>query len=164
MDTLSFKKWCALLTVSVLRTRTPFAKFLLSTLHLPRGSLVSASPAFPLPIPFPGVFARMLPALSSAKRCRINFRRALHVVIMALNEVLSLARLWDARGLLYIHEVDIQLERRFELVTVFNCLKNATTARQTGDRRIDVVEMQLRCVSRDLPKSPYGSGLGGCGR
>lgn len=145
MDTLSFKKWCALLTVSVLRTRTPFAKFLLSTLHLPRGSLVSASPAFPLPIPFPGVFARMLPALSSAKRCRINFRRALHVVIMALNEVLSLARLWDARGLLYIHEVDIQLERRFELVTVFNCLKNATTARQIGYRRgRNAVEMRIQ--------------------
>lgn len=86
MDTLSFKKRCALLTVSVLRTRTPFAKFLLSTLHLPRGSLASASPAFPLPIPFPGVFARMPPGLSSAKRCRIiNFRRALHVVAMALS-------------------------------------------------------------------------------
>ena len=86
MDTLSFKKRCALLTVSVLRTRTPFAKFLLSTLHLPRGSLASASPAFPLPMPFPGVFARMPPGLSSAKRCRIiNFRRALHVVAMALS-------------------------------------------------------------------------------
>jgi hypothetical protein len=64
---------------------------------------------------------------------------------MALNEVLSLARLCDARGLLYIHEVDIQLERRFELVTVFNCLKNATTARQIGYRRgRNAVEMRIQ--------------------
>ena len=83
VDTLDFNKWCAFLAVSILRTRSPFAKFLHSTLHLQRGVETSASPVFPLPIPFPGVFARMPSGLSAKKRCRIHFRRACHVVVMA---------------------------------------------------------------------------------
>ena len=45
-------------------------------------------------------------------------------------EVEDLAKIWDSRGLLYIHDVDLQSERRFELVRVFNCLKNAEVDRQ----------------------------------
>ena len=45
-------------------------------------------------------------------------------------EVEALAKIWDSRGLLYIHDVDLQSERRFELVRVFNCLKNAEVDRQ----------------------------------
>ena len=51
VDSLCFAKWCSFLAVSVLRTRSPFASFLSKTLHLPRSSVVSSSPTFPLPIP-----------------------------------------------------------------------------------------------------------------
>ena len=84
-DKLNFAKWCSFLTVSVLRTRTPFSAFLLSTLHLSQSDVPSSSPTFPLPIPYPGVFAKMPSGLSSAKRKRLRFHRALHVGVMALN-------------------------------------------------------------------------------
>ena len=304
VDMLSFARWCSLLTVSVLRTRSPFSIFLRATLHLERGLVASSSPAFPLPVPFPGIFAKMPPGLSSAKRRRCHFQRALHVMVMALNywwssssfiplellerapsasqqrifrrlaslmladgprepfevlrcgrrfpqlvarlselsqavtklgagassydrsfaghdvplnnslfdelepyrslnasrlkvvgqgsfdatpylspelcmayrfpdallidrvpkafeysqkldsldEVVALARLWDARGLLHIHDVDIQKGARHELVRVFNCLKNAQCDRQIGDRRgRNAVEMRVLGPSASLP-------------
>lgn len=307
VDTISFHKWCSFLAVSVLRTRTPFAHFLNSTLHLQRDTQVSASPAFPLPIPFEGIFAKMPPGLSSTKRRQVHFRRALHVVIMALNfwwagssfiplkllertpsqsqraivrrlsgllladgptdhfevlgsgrrfpqllarlgelsqcitklgvgagpyekiypghdvpmdsslfaelepyksldasrlkvvgegafdatpflgpelalayrypdsllreyipkpyeypqvpdpasEVVKLAKLWDVRGLLYLHDVDLQHERHYELVRVFNCLKNETCDRQIGDRRgRNACECRVLGPSVDLPTGP----------
>ena len=307
VDTLDFNKWCSFLAISVLRTRSPFSKFLHSTLHLQRGIEASVSPLFPLPIPFPGVFARMPSGLSASKRCKIHFRRAIHVMVMALNfwwagscfisiehlrrtpsksqrsflhrlsglvladgplesfevirsgrrfpqlvarlcdlsdvlaklgvgagpyertfsghsvpldvtrfqelepyksldasrlkvvghgrldatpfltpelcmayrypdsllidvipkqheypatmdsaeEVLSLARLWDARGLLYIHDIDLEKERRFELVRVFNCLKNTEVDRQIGDRRgRNAVEARVSGPSKNLPTGP----------
>ena len=61
------------------------ACFLRATLHLPRDEGISPSPAFPLPVPYPGVFAKMPSGLSSAKRRRTHFRRAFHVLVMALN-------------------------------------------------------------------------------
>lgn len=85
VDQLSFGRWCSLLTVSVLRTRSPFASFLLATMHLQRSVKTSSSSPFPLPMPFVGVFAKMPPDLSAGRRKRIHFRRALHVVVMALN-------------------------------------------------------------------------------
>ena len=85
VDTLSFSKWCSFLAIAVLRTRSKFSSFLLSTMHLQRNSEVSTSPAFPLPLPFPGIFAEMPSGLSSTKRRRIQFKRALHVIVMALN-------------------------------------------------------------------------------
>ena len=74
VDILSFARWCSLLTVSVLRT-----------LHLERSLAASLTPAFPLPVPFPGIFAKMPSGLSAAKRRRYHFHRALHVMVMALN-------------------------------------------------------------------------------
>ena len=85
MDTMCFAKWCSFLAVSVLRTRSPFASFLSKTLHLPRSCVASSSPTFPLPIPYPGIFAKMPLGLSSSKRRRYHFKRALHVIVMALN-------------------------------------------------------------------------------
>ena len=85
VDSICFDKWCSFLATSVLRTRTSFACFLRSTLHLQRDVKVSSSPAFPLPVPFPGIFAKMPSGLSSTKRRRIHFRRAFHVLVMALN-------------------------------------------------------------------------------
>ena len=307
MDSLCFSKWCSLLAVSVLRTRSKFSVFLSATMHLQRSSQVSSSPAFPLPLPFPGIFARMPPGLSAAKRKRIHFRRALHVVVMALNfwwsgscfiplehlerapskgqqlllrrlsslmladgplenfevlqsgrrfhqliarlseisdavtklgvgsgpyeavypghdvpldnstfpelepyksldasrlrvvgegvfdaspflspelcmayrypdvllfdktpeiyeypqrmdsaaEIAALAKLWDAKGLLHIHDTDIQAARKYELVRVFNCLKNSSVDRQIGDRRgRNSVEMRIAGPSSSLPTGP----------
>ena len=304
VDSLSFSKWCSFLAVAVLRTRSDFSRFLLSTMHLPRSSIASTSPAFPLPIPFPGAFAKMPSGFSAARRRRCHFRRAMHVIIMALNfwwcgnssislellrrvpspsqsrilrrlsnlvladgpsesfevvrsgrrfpqllarlselsdaltkmgagagpyakiypghsvpmdneqypelepykslnasrlkvvgeaqfdatdflgpelcmayrfpdsllfqrevdgfeipqrfdpvhEVAALAKLWDAKGLLHIHDVDLVVSRRFELVRVFNCLKNASVDRQIGDRRgRNAVEMRVTGPSSTLP-------------
>ena len=307
VDRLSFGRWCSLLTVSVLRTRSPFASFLLATLHLQWSDQASSSSAFPLPIPFAGVFAKMPPGLSACRRKRIHFRRAVHVVVMALNfwwsgscfipmehlerapsknqrallrrisglmladgplesfevlrsgrrfpqliarlaeisglvtklgigagpyertypghdvpmdssmfpelepyrsldasrlkvvgkgnfdatpflspelamaykvpdtllsdrlpgrcefpqkldplpEIVALAKLWDLNGLLHIHDVDLQKERRFELVRVFNCFKNLTSDRQIGDRRgRNSVENRICGPSSQLPTGP----------
>ena len=287
VGSLNFNRWCASIAFAVLRTRTKFSSFLRATLHLQRSGCASSSAAFPLPVPFPGAFARMPPGLSSTKRKRRNLHRAVHVVVMALNfwwsgscfiplehlerapsksqqtmlrrivslmladgpredfevlasgrkfhhliarladlsdcltklgagacpydkkypghsvpldsqrfpelepyksldagrlkvvgmgnfdatsflepelcmayrypdsllydnvprpgeypmhmdkmsEVVSLAKLWDVRGLLRLHSVDLQHERPHELVRVFNCLKNESCDRQIGDRR-----------------------------
>ena len=306
-STLNFNKWCSFLTSTILRIRSSFSFFLLATLHLPRDDVVSASPAFPLPVPNPGIFAKMPSGLSATKRRRLHFRRALHCVVMALNfwwcgscsvnlehlrrvpspsqrlllgrisglmladgpsesfetitsgrrfpqliarlaevsdavtklgvgagpyekvypghdvemdntrfpelepyrslnasrlkivgtgsfdateflspelamayrcpdtllfakvpqqweypqrmddpsEVTALAKVWDARGLLAIHDVDIQSARPFEMVKVFNCLKNAEVDRQIGDRRgRNSVEQVLHGPSRNLPTGP----------
>lgn len=307
VDTLTFERWCAFLAVAVLRTRTSFSAFFFATMHLPRSPLTSTSPAFPLPVPHVGIFERMPPGLSAIRRRKWHFRRALHVVVMALNfwwsgsrtipmellgrtpspsqksiyrriaslmladgpskdfsvlksgrrfpqllarlselsgavtklgigsgpyeriypghdvplenslyqelepyksldasrlkvvgsghwdatqflspnlcmayrypdcllydrtpaiwefpnkmdpesEVLQLAKLWDARGLLFIHDVDLQKERKFELVRVFNCLKNSSCDRQIGDRRgRNAVEGKVAGPSSYLPTGP----------
>ena len=307
VDTLCFAKWCSFLAVSVLRTRSQFSRFLLSTMHLQRGSTISTSPVFPLPVPFPGIFAEMPSGLSSIKRRRCHFKRALHVVVMALNfwwcgsssfslellkrvpspsqqrilrrlssliladgptesfevvrsgrrfpqllariselsdavtkmgagagpyekiypghdvpmdnsaypelepyksldasrlkvvgegqfdateflspelcmayrypdsllfqpalgsfevpnkfdpieQVVSLAKVWDARGLLHIHDTDLVSCRRHELVRVFNCLKNEKIDRQIGDRRgRNAHEKRVAGPSSDLPAGP----------
>ena len=85
VDYLCFAKWCSFLAVSVLRTRSLFSRFLLSTMHLHRSSETSTSPAFPLPVPYPSIFAEMPSGLSSIKRRRCHFKRAFHVIVMALN-------------------------------------------------------------------------------
>ena len=85
VDSLCFARWCSLLVVSVLRTRPKFSVLLSATLHLQRSLHVSSSPAFPLPVPFPDIFARMPPGFSAAKREKIHFPRALHVLVMASN-------------------------------------------------------------------------------
>ena len=71
----------------VLRTRTPFAAFLNSTIVASKKNLVGplAPTFFPIPMPREGAFDRMPAHPSSSKRRRVNLSRALHVVIMALN-------------------------------------------------------------------------------
>ena len=88
---VSFATWAGGLLRAVLRTRTPFAAFLRSTLHLPRPSRPaqpskgSYSKLFPLPILHPGVFERFSFEIGSRARRRIMHRRLLHVVCMGLN-------------------------------------------------------------------------------
>ena len=82
----SFWRWCSGVVISIRRTRSPFAAFLLSTLHLPRSSsLTSTSPLFPVPLPEPGIFDRMPAHASLSQRRRLHLKRVLHVLIMALN-------------------------------------------------------------------------------
>ena len=51
------------------------------------------------------------------------------------DEVSPLAKLWDARGSLHIHETDFWRGKCFELALVFNYFKNLECDRQIGDRR-----------------------------
>ena len=82
---LSLSKWCANLVTLVFRSRTPFAAFCRVSIHLPRGVVTSKSPAFPIPLPCTGVFDRMPSGLSSSQRSKLHFRRALVLVVLALN-------------------------------------------------------------------------------
>ena len=64
----------------------PFAAFLRKTLHASSGIPSAAGKAlFPLPFPKLGVFEWLPPRTSSRKRKRIEFDRAFHVVVCALN-------------------------------------------------------------------------------
>lgn len=80
---LTFWHWCFGLTKMVLRSRTPFAAFLCTTLHLQRGDNTTTSPLFPVPVPCPGIFDRMPSGLSLRARRRIHLRRVVHVMVMA---------------------------------------------------------------------------------
>ena len=50
-------------------------------------------------------------------------------------EVATLARLWDAKGLLHIHNPDLGAARKFELVRALNFLKSFSVDRQIGGFR-----------------------------
>ena len=83
---VSFASWVGGLLRAVLRTRTVFASFLRSTLHLPR--LRPAPPSgvlFPLPLPFEDAFKRFSLDCSSRFRRRVMHRRLLHLVCIGLN-------------------------------------------------------------------------------
>ena len=84
-QSISLSTWCANLVTLVFRSRTPFAAFARVSIRLPRDSNVSKSPAFPIPLPCCGVFGRMPSGLSSSKRSKLHFRRALVLIILALN-------------------------------------------------------------------------------
>ncbi len=73
------------MVASVFRTRTSFAAFVRSAIHLTRDNTVSKSPAFPIPLPHFGVFDRMPSGLSLRQRSRIHFRRAVVITVLALN-------------------------------------------------------------------------------
>ena len=67
-------------------------------------------------------------------------------------ETVKLAKLWDAHGLLHLHQLDLESAAPHELTRVFNCLKDATTDRQIGDRRgRNHTEGRLQSASKTLP-------------
>ena len=67
-------------------------------------------------------------------------------------EVGRLARLWDSRGLLFIHQIDLGSHVPFEAVRVFNNFKDLSCDRQIGDRRgRNAVEARVRGPSSTLP-------------
>ena len=83
--TFSVHRWCSNLVTSVFRSRTSFASFVRFAIHLPRDPRVSSSPVFPIPLPFVGAFDRMPSGLSKRHRVKIHLRRAVVVVVLALN-------------------------------------------------------------------------------
>ena len=85
LHSLSLAKWCANLVTLVFRSRTSFAAFARASIHLPRDSIVSTSPAFPIPLPCVGVFNRMPSGLSARQRAKLHFRRALVLIVLSLN-------------------------------------------------------------------------------
>eukprot|EP00435_Cladocopium_sp_Y103_P034036 s1336_g8.t1 len=85
LQTVSFAKWASSLCREVLRSRTPFAAFLKSTLSVHRSQAVgSAKALFPLPVPREGVFSASANEGSRRRRKRA-FEQAFHVIVMALN-------------------------------------------------------------------------------
>ena len=84
---VSMHVWCGHLLRAVMKTRTPFSefKFVRRCNHLQRSNIVSSSPAMPLPLPFLLDFEAMPSGLSCKKRSKLYFRRAINVVVLALN-------------------------------------------------------------------------------
>ena len=71
----------------VLRSRTPFARFLVQTIKAPRSALASAPSLFPVPVLFGDHLGRMPPSCNRRQRARIHLARATHAIVMALNYV-----------------------------------------------------------------------------
>ena len=70
----------------VIRTKTPFGRFLGSLLHLSPASCMTPSKSlFPLPLPYFGIFRALSPQVGSAPRSRLGVRRAVFVTVAALN-------------------------------------------------------------------------------
>ena len=70
---------------ATLKTRTLFAEFIRRCNHLQRSNTVSSSPAMPLPIPFLLDFEATPSTLSCRQRSKLYFRRAINLVVLALN-------------------------------------------------------------------------------
>ena len=72
-----------------------------------------------------------------------------------LSEIVGLCRVWDAKGLLLLHEHDMPGCYPHECVRVFNCYKNEECDRQIGDRRgRNFCEGRLSGPSKLLPTGP----------
>ena len=84
---ITFRRWSLSFAFRILGTKTPFAAFLGSLLHLTRvGVPAPANALFALPMPYFGAF-RNTAALGSRARARIGMRRVTFVSIAALNYV-----------------------------------------------------------------------------
>ena len=84
-SSLSISRWCSMLVTSVFRCRASFSQFVRHAISLHRDDKSSGSSVFPLPLPFVGVFAKMPLGLSSARRAKVHFRRAVTIIVLALN-------------------------------------------------------------------------------
>ena len=84
---LSHSKWCARLFTMVLRSRTPFARFLVQSIKAPRSNVASAPSLFPVPVLFGDHLGRMPSSFNRRQRARIHLARATHAIVMALNYV-----------------------------------------------------------------------------
>ena len=76
-------------------------------------------------------------------------------ILDPVSEVVGLLRLWDARGLLLLHEHDVPGLYPHECVRVFNCYKSPECDRQIGDRRgRNFCERKVQGPSKRLPAGP----------
>ena len=82
---VDFPSWCSELLVRVLRSRTSFSAYVVKSIRVPRSQKMSTSALFPVPLPHPEAFRRMPPGCSSDRRRKINFNRAINVIVLALN-------------------------------------------------------------------------------
>ena len=72
----------------ILRSRTVFATFLARSFHAQRSGASPATAVFPLPIPFEGLFGKQRsPKLSRSQLRKLCIKRAIHVVVIALNYI-----------------------------------------------------------------------------
>ena len=86
LQSYSFQKWCASLPRTVLSSRTAFSAFLLQSFRITRSDIQApAKLLFPLPVPKCGIFETLPTRCSSRRRRRVDFDRAFHILIMALN-------------------------------------------------------------------------------
>ena len=82
---LTHPKWCAMLVSQVLRGRCHFSSFVASSFKIPRSSLASSLPMFPIPVP-PGThFDGMSPDMTWKEKRRVHLDRVVHILVMALN-------------------------------------------------------------------------------
>ena len=89
-ETISYKRCLACIPRWILKTRTTFAAFLARTFHIRRSGTCPASTVFPIPAPELGLFdSQVGPRLSARRWSRLCIKRALHVVVMALNYIHS---------------------------------------------------------------------------
>eukprot|EP00438_Fugacium_kawagutii_P001143 Skav218134 [mRNA] locus=scaffold759:371388:377624:- [translate_table: standard] len=85
-EVVSFQSFLASLPRWILRSRTDFAAFLSSTFHAVPSGRCPPTAVFPLPLPCHGLFGKQLdPKLSKQKWRRLCFKRALHIITMALS-------------------------------------------------------------------------------
>ena len=85
---ISFQRFLATLPRWVLRSRTSFSSFLARSFHTTRQGSCPATAIFPLPVPFHGIFNKQrTPKLSSKKWRTLVMRRAVHVLVIALNYI-----------------------------------------------------------------------------
>ena len=82
---VSMHVWCGHLLRAALKTRTSFSEFIRRCNHLQRSNIVSSSPSMPLPLPFLVDFEAMPSSMSCRQRSKLYFRRAINMVVLALN-------------------------------------------------------------------------------
>ena len=87
-EEISFQRILSCLPRWISRSRTKFSSFLSRTFHIRRAGSCPLSAIFPVPIPHVGLFDKQaLPKLSVRSWRRLCFKRALHVLVIALNYI-----------------------------------------------------------------------------
>lgn len=83
---VTFARFLACLPRLALCSRTRFSSFLARTFRIPRFGKCPSSAVFPIPLLFIGLFEQQgVPKLNCKQWRRLCLRRALHVLVMALN-------------------------------------------------------------------------------
>eukprot|EP00435_Cladocopium_sp_Y103_P053894 s978_g17.t1 len=89
-EEISFQRFLACLPRWISRSRTKFSFLLARSFHIQRAGVCPLSAVFPIPVPHIGLFGGQEGSkLSASKWKRLCFKRALHVVVVALNYIHS---------------------------------------------------------------------------